>query len=734
MRPPYSRARLRFLTLPILVLCTLALPAPSALASEGTISGGVSSSWQTNATVWSLAYGGGVVYVGGEFTSVRPPGAALGTGEVPRTKLAAFDAATGDLLPFAPVIDGTVKALAVSPDGTRLYAGGGFLSVDGVKRLRSAAFDIATGTLISDFHPSANSKVATIAISADSSTVYLGGSFTTVASQPRLSLAAVGADGALLPWAASTDGTVYGMTIAPGGGRLVVGGTFDHINGTSYHAIGSVDPATGATQSWSAKVVPTCSVVKAVINDGTNIYVGAEGTGGGCFDGTFAAEPVNGALVWQDNCLGATQSLAVIDDDLYVGSHAHNCSAVPGGFPEVPTGGAHHLMAESIVNGWLGHWWPNTSGNPLGPRTMATDGSQLFLGGDFKTVNKKPQQGFARFGPVDMTRPNKPAPPTGTSVRIGQLVVTWTAVTDLDDGLLTYRLYRDGGTTPIYTVAARSTEWSKPALTFTDTGLTPGESHTYRLDVTDGSNVSYKSSPSLAVTVTATNLPYADVVKADAPFLYWRFGESSGNTASDATGNGRTGTYKNPGFTLGQPGAISGDVDTAVALDGSKGFVYANSSIAGQQTFSVEAWFKTTTTKGGKIVGFGSSQNGTSGTYDRHLYMTNAGGLIFGVYPGAVRTVQSGGPYNDGEWHHVVGTLGGGLNLYVDGALVASDATVVSAQSYTGYWRVGNDNLSGWPSLPTSQYFGGTVDEVAIYPSALTAAQVANHNAAGRGL
>jgi len=101
----------------------------SAVASGGgpgqNLSATTSSMYQTNGTVWSLAYSNNVVYAGGAFTSVRPPGEPLGTDENPRTYLAAFNSATGALLAFAPTINGTVKALAVSADGKTLYSANG---------------------------------------------------------------------------------------------------------------------------------------------------------------------------------------------------------------------------------------------------------------------------------------------------------------------------------------------------------------------------------------------------------------------------------------------------------------------------------------------------------------------------------------------------------------------------------------------------------------------------------
>ena len=112
-----------------------------------------------------------------------------------------------------------------------------------------------------------------------------------------------------------------------------------------------------------------------------------------------------------------------------------------------------------------------------------------------------------------------------------------------------------------------------------------------------------------------------------------------------------------------------------LAFNGSSSTGYAYSSGAaanGPNVFSIGAWFKTPTSNGGKIVGFGSSQTGNSGSYDRQIYLDNSGHVVFGVYNhNTVATIRSTGTYRDGNWHQVVATLSGaGMALYVDGALV----------------------------------------------------------------
>jgi hypothetical protein len=383
----------------LVVALVLLLPAQAASAAVPTTA---SSTWQTNATVWATTYTGGAFYLAGDFTRVRPPGAAAGVNEVTRTYMAAFSASTGGLLGFNHTFNARPSAIARSPDGSTLYVGGAFTTVDGKTRTRLAAFNTATGALTS-WAPRASYTVKALAVSPDGNKIYIGGSFGYLNGVARTRLGAVDKAGVLDPtWKPTADATVFAMAMAPDGSRVFIGGYFTYVNGQYRRATASLYPTNGANAPWaSSNQVPpktsTCdSNIKTVAVDASKVYFGAEGTGGGCFDGTFAARQSDGALVWRDNCLGATQAVVVIGSWLYVGSHAHNCSSVPGGFGETS---AHHLMREATADGRIDStWFPNTNGNPLGPRAMATDGTRLAVGGDFTTVNGKAQQGFTKFG------------------------------------------------------------------------------------------------------------------------------------------------------------------------------------------------------------------------------------------------------------------------------------------------------------------------------------------------
>ncbi len=284
----------------------------------------------------------------------------------------------------------------------------------------------------------------------------------------------------------------------------------------------------------------------------------------------------------------------------------------------------------------------------------------------------------------------------------------------------------DGGTAT--TVSMASSTRQVQQTVFTASGLTNG-THTLKITKTSGTYLVIDAYivNTLAPVVPASST-YGQSVLAAGPTDYWRLDEASGTTASDYAGSSNL--TEGAGVTHSTAGAITGDPDTADTFSGtSTGWAQTTTAVTGPQTFTEQAWIKTSSKTGGKIIGFGSGVNGAlSSSNDRNVYMDNAGHLIFGVYPGSVVTIASPSTYNDGKWHQVNATLSSaGMMLYVDGKLVASNATTTTAQQFSGYWRVGGDTLSGWTSAPTSNFFNGSIDEVAIYPTALTAAQITPH-------
>jgi hypothetical protein len=191
-----------------------------------------------------------------------------------------------------------------------------------------------------------------------------------------------------------------------------------------------------------------------------------------------------------------------------------------------------------------------------------------------------------------------------------------------------------------------------------------------------------------------------------------------------------TGSYRN-GPTLGALGAIANDPNTAVALDG----VGDHGSVARQISgdLSIELWFRSTT--GG--IGTGSQWWQGAGLVDAEVAgsgndfgvaLRSDGRVVAGV-GNPDTSVTSVNGYQDGQWHHVVFTramASGALRLYVDGglqgsAIAANRAGLVDAPTISfGRIQTGTN------------YFAGSLDEIAVYNTALTPETVTAHfNAAG---
>ena len=150
------------------------------------------------------------------------------------------------------MLNGQGLAVAASPDGTRVYVGGDFTTVDGKSHRNVAAFDTATGALSTSFAASMGGEVR--AIVATNSTVYVGGNFLTANGVAAKRLAHLSATGATLAWAASADDAIVNaLAITPDQSTVFVGGRFASLDGATYRGIGAVDATTGALAPWNRR-------------------------------------------------------------------------------------------------------------------------------------------------------------------------------------------------------------------------------------------------------------------------------------------------------------------------------------------------------------------------------------------------------------------------------------------------------------------------------------------------
>jgi DNA-binding beta-propeller fold protein YncE len=245
LRALASRRRVACAALAGLTLSMVALSPAHGFdtTSHTRFAGAEEPMGQTNGPVWTVQIAGGHVFAGGKFSSTRPAGAAEGTAESGQAFLAAFDANTGKPWPgFSHQLandyaegPATVFASALSPDGQTLYVGGDFNVVDGVRAEHLAAFDTGTGRFKSQVGwNGVNGSVRSLAVSPDGTTLYVGGTFSKANWTKREHLAAFDLrDGSLLAWSPSIGSAITGqvlraegLAVSADGSKVFVAGPF----------------------------------------------------------------------------------------------------------------------------------------------------------------------------------------------------------------------------------------------------------------------------------------------------------------------------------------------------------------------------------------------------------------------------------------------------------------------------------------------------------------------------
>ena len=410
----------------------LLLVVPIAWTTQPAWAGGSFApdpSWQTDAIVRSIAYRKSTMYIGGEFTHMRPAGAAPGTREAPRNHVAAINLKTGKLRPWKPDVNGDVFAVEVV--GSTVYLGGSFTRVNGVARLNLAAVNRTTGDLLR-WNPRADNTVREIERGPEG-TLFLGGRFTTIDGATRMHIAQITTQGKLTGWAPRI-GQISGFPCPPRcppnvltiafstNGRIVYfGGHFGTVNGTPRNEVAAVriDDDRGL-RAWDPDPYadancPTCTTVETSRVYNLIVTKDKAFMCGGFWKvrhGTIKAFNVlvtnltNGApdLIFAVGDDGDTLGCTLYRGVLYLGGHFDYAGSVcsqnpPGGSARCTADNSterRHVVAVDATTGRILAWNP-TANSHIGVTTIERGPGVVAFGGAFTEIGGTAQQGIAIY-------------------------------------------------------------------------------------------------------------------------------------------------------------------------------------------------------------------------------------------------------------------------------------------------------------------------------------------------
>ncbi|MEL6850542.1 MAG: LamG-like jellyroll fold domain-containing protein [Bacteroidota bacterium] len=168
---------------------------------------------------------------------------------------------------------------------------------------------------------------------------------------------------------------------------------------------------------------------------------------------------------------------------------------------------------------------------------------------------------------------------------------------------------------------------------------------------------------------------------------------------------------------LGQD--LYAQTESALRFDGTNDWIDIGSTTpampTGNSPWTAEAWVKTNQTNIGNFISWG-----TRATNQRAGIAVRGGKAAFIGQYNDVTGLGSSPAINDGEWHHVAVTYGGGasfdgqrngVKIYVDGRQISAGGGARSPMNLVGqHFRIGNISQ---PS--NGEYFRGDLDEVRIW-------------------
>lgn len=207
-------------------------------------------------------------------------------------------------------------------------------------------------------------------------------------------------------------------------------------------------------------------------------------------------------------------------------------------------------------------------------------------------------------------------------------------------------------------------------------------------------------------------MSYRDDVMGMGPVAYWRLGEPVGTLALDET-FAYQGQYIGT-KVLGEAGALYNDPNKAVRWTGNPvGYIDVLTPLAVDATnsFTYSCWFKTNTLLDQTLFSRGPGSCNIRIMANGHIRIYKEGGSILRIWEGSA---------NNGEWHHLAYTRNGSADqvIYIDGAYVDIDNVNDALFEDTGL------HLLLGVLTNVGVFFIGTLDEVAVFDRALSAAEV----------
>jgi hypothetical protein len=216
-------------------------------------------------------------------------------------------------------------------------------------------------------------------------------------------------------------------------------------------------------------------------------------------------------------------------------------------------------------------------------------------------------------------------------------------------------------------------------------------------------------------TLCTATIDSASVLRSDT-IVWYKFNETTGTTASDASGNGNNGTLN------GGASFVAGQTTNALSLNGSTGYVSMPAGVVSSLTdFTISAWVKLTTSNTwNRVCDLGT---GTSA----YLFLTaNSGNAPrFAIKNGGSEQQITGtSALPTGTWVHLAVTLSGNTGtLYVNGTAVATNTGITIKPTNLGSTTL---NYIGRSQFLSDPYFNGLIDDFRIYGRALSSTEVSS--------